>query len=161
MARVILLCGRICSGKTTYARALQRELPRAVTLSCDALMLTLFPDGTGEHHDMLTQRARLYLFGLSLDLLAIGADVILDWGFWTKAWRQEARDYYGERGISCELHAIDPSPEAWQRHMLARNEAVRRGAEQAYAVDDGLLVKLEALFEPPEDGEIDVLYRPD
>lgn len=161
MARVILLCGRICSGKTAYARALREKEPRLVVLSCDDLMLTLFPEGAGEHHDRLSRRARMYLFGLSLDLLRSGADVILDWGFWTRAWRDEARDFYARHGVDCAMHCIDPSPEVWRRHIQARNEAVRRGEETAYFVDEGLLAKLESLFEPPQDDEIDLWYHPD
>ena len=56
MPEVILLCGKICSGKTTYAQRLRTE-KNAVILSCDELMLTLFPQGAGEHHDLLAQRA--------------------------------------------------------------------------------------------------------
>lgn len=34
MAKVIAICGKICSGKTWYARQL-REQEQAVILSCD------------------------------------------------------------------------------------------------------------------------------
>ena len=37
--KVILLIGKICCGKTTYARTLGGML-----ISCDQLMQTLFPD---------------------------------------------------------------------------------------------------------------------
>lgn len=161
MAQAILLCGKICSGKTTYARELRRNRSRSMVLSCDELMLTMFPEGAGEHHDMLSERARQYLFDLSLELLASGVDVILDWGFWTREWRRKARAFYAEHGIDCELHYVDAPREVWLAHIQSRNEAVRSGTETAYFVDEALLAKLESRFEPPEQHEIDVLYHPE
>lgn len=161
MAQVILLCGKICSGKSTYALALQKERPSAVRLSCDDLMLVLFPEGAGEYHDMLAYRAQDYLFTLSVEALRAGCDVILDWGFWRKAWRDKARSFFAGHGVPCALHYVDAAPEVWRRHVEARNQAVQDGQTTAYFVDDGLIAKLESLFEAPDPEEIDVLYRPD
>ena len=161
MAKVILLCGKICSGKSTYARMLQKELPAAVSLSCDELMLTLFPEGTGEHHDTLALRAQQYLYALSLEVLAAGSDVILDWGFWRREQRDNTRAFYASHGIPCALHYVDSAPEIWQRHVAARNQAVRDGQVTAYEVDEGLIAKMESRFQAPEPEEIDVLYRPE
>ena len=161
MAQVILLCGKLCSGKSTYAKELQRRSPASVLLSCDKLMLSLFPDGAGNQHDMLSTRARRYLFALSLDILATGADVILDWGFWTKAWRDEARAFYQAHGVSCSLHYIDASPTVLARHIATRNDAVIHGKTTEYFVDEGLLAKMESQFEKPTDAEINVRYRPE
>lgn len=161
MAQVILLCGRIASGKSTYARLLRQEMPASVILSCDELMLTLFPDGAGEHHDKLAERARQYHFTISLALIQSGIDVILDWGFWTKQWREEARAFYAAHKVPCFLHYIDPAPEIWQRHIDARNRAVLEGTATAYYVDEGLLAKLASRFEKPDEAEIDVRYLPD
>ena len=159
MAQVILLCGRICSGNTTYARHLREEM-NAVVLSCDELMLTLFPQGAGEHHDALAERARNYQLDLARQLTGCGVNVILDWGFWTRAWRDEARAFFAERGIPCQLHYVDALPETWRRHISERNRAVREGRTQAYYVDDGLLRKLAARFEEPGEDEIDLRYVP-
>ena len=161
MSQVILVCGKLCSGKSTYARRLQSASPNAVILSCDELMLTLFPQGAGTHHDTLSERARTYLFSLSLDILKSGADVILEWGFWTKRWRQIARAFYESHGIACSLHYLDVTPEILQRHILARNQAVQQDATNVYAVDEGLLAKMNTFFEEPEQDEVDVWYQPE
>ena len=58
--KIILLIGKICVGKSTYARELGGML-----ISCDQLMQTMFPDGCGEDHDMLAGRARKYLLALA------------------------------------------------------------------------------------------------
>ena len=68
MAKVIMTCGKLCSGKSTYARKLQEELG-AIILSIDELMLTLFPEGAGEMHDIYAKRTEQYLLAQSLKIL--------------------------------------------------------------------------------------------
>lgn len=47
MAKVTQICGMLCSGKSTLARKVCAQ-SGAVLLSCDELMLSLFPeDGLG------------------------------------------------------------------------------------------------------------------
>ena len=41
MGKAILICGKICSGKSTYAARLKKET-NAVLLSVDEIMLDLF-----------------------------------------------------------------------------------------------------------------------
>ena len=50
MAKVILLCGKLCCGKTTYAEHLRAQ-NKAVLLSIDEVMLTIFGQYTGDRHD--------------------------------------------------------------------------------------------------------------
>ena len=103
MAKVIMTCGRICTGKSTYAEKLRKTLS-AVVLSVDEITLALFGHDTGEMHDTYVERAEKYLFEKSVELIETGINVILDWGFWTKEERQFARDFYSSHGIECELH---------------------------------------------------------
>ena len=60
MGKVILICGRLCCGKSTLARKLADERG-AVILSCDEVSLSLFPEGLGENHDAMTDRIKCYL----------------------------------------------------------------------------------------------------
>ncbi len=148
--RVILICGKICSGKSTYAEKLKREI-QAVILSCDEITLTLFEEGLGEHHDEMTERVKRYLFQKSLDLLEAGVSVILDWGFWKRAERDAARRFYEEQGIPYEMHYIEVSHEEWKLRIAKRNQIIEKGRDGAYFVDEGLAEKAEHLFEKPVD----------
>ena len=156
MAKVIMTCGRICCGKSTYARKLQ-ENRNAVVLSIDDITLTLFPEGAGEMHDTYALRAEQYLCSLSLQILRTGTDVILDWGLWTKAQRERLRAFYTEHGAEHEIHYLRLSPEEWERRIRKRNAEQNKEEPQSYYVDEGLLRKAESLFEEPSADETDVL----
>ncbi len=153
---VILLCGRIGSGKTTYAQMLCRE-KKAVLLSSDVLTLALTERGVD--HDLVAGTVHEYLFSHSLDLLYAGVSVILDWGFWTRQDRLAARRFYEERGIPCVLHYVSPSDTQWEKNIAMRNRAVQEGRTKAFYVDDGLLEKCILHFEVPQPEEVDVYYR--
>ena len=152
MSKIILITGKICCGKTSYAAQLCAD-GRAVALSCDELMLTLWPEGCGEAHDMYAERVKQYLLQKAAELCAADLDVVLDWGPWTRAGRAEICDYFRTRGIACELHHLAIPDTEWQRRIAKRNAA---GAPGAYFVDEGLLQKFAERYEVPSCDEADV-----
>ncbi len=154
MARVILICGRICSGKTHYCRKLKEE-GRAVLLSCDELTAALFDNALGEHHDRMLRRIKDYLHRKAAETVLAGADVILDWGFWSRAEREEASAFYAAAGVPYEWHYVEVSDSGWRQNIRARN----CGGNGGYAADEGLLAKMSSLFDPPAPDEIDVWVK--
>ncbi len=159
MAKVIMTCGKLCSGKSTYARRLQEE-SGAVILSIDELMLALFPEGAGEKHDTYVQRTEAYLLARSLDILRTGTDVILDWGLWRREQRERLRRFYAENGIENEIHYLKISDGEWDRRIRKRN-ADKKEEAASYYVDEGLLRKFKELFEAPSEDEADVIVDAD
>ena len=155
MAKAIVVCGKICSGKTTYAKKLCSER-RAALLSIDEVMLSLFGQHTGDMHDTYAARTKQYLLAKAAELVAADIDVVLDWGPWTKAGRAELRGDLAARGIACEVHAIDISDEIWRARLAKRNAAVEVGAAQAYFVDENLAAKVTSRYEAPDADEVDV-----
>lgn len=154
MAKVYMTCGKICSGKTTYANKL-RQKKKGVVLSVDEITLALFGQDAGESHDDYVARAEVYLFEKSLDIIEVGIDVILDWGFWTKRERDDARKFYEGRNIAYEFHYIDISDEEWHRRLAKRNKAVLENEVSAYFVDENLAKKFETIFEKPSEEEME------
>ena len=157
MAKVLLICGKIASGKSVYAEQIKQQ-ENAVLLSVDELVLSVLGSDLGEKHDEITARIQAYLFAKSVEIIRAGTNVLLDWGFWTKAKRQAARAFYESRGIACELHYIDVPDAVWHRNIAIRNQAVLDGKTDAYYVDEGLMLKLQSLFEAPDRSEIDVWH---
>lgn len=149
------MCGKICSGKSTYAEKLRTQ-HKAAALSVDEIMLALFGQNTGEKHDYYVEKIEKYLYRKSLDIIDCGINVILDWGFWTAAERKFAREFYASRDIDCELHYLDIGDEEWKNRIEKRNAAVTANISNAYFVDEGLAKKFADIFEKPDDNEIDV-----
>lgn len=155
MAKVIMTCGKICSGKSTYSEKLRIKY-NAVILSVDEITLALFGQNAGEKHDDYVERAEKYLFDKSLDIIGVGVNVVLDWGFWTKKERDDAKQFYRSKGVACEFHFIDISDEEWHMRVEKRNKDIAAGKADAYYVDDDLLAKADSIFERPGKEEIDV-----
>ena len=157
MGKVIMTCGKICCGKSTYARRLQAER-NAVILSIDEITLTMFPEGSGEMHDIYARRAEEYLLSLSLQILQAGTDVILDWGLWTRAQRDRLRSFWACHGVDNEIHYLRISKAEWDRRIRNRN-GQQTEELSSYFVDEGLLRKVETLFEEPAEDENVVLVE--
>ena len=160
MPKVYLICGKICSGKSTYAEQLRIQ-NNAVLLSTDEITLALFGQHCGDKHDDYVERTHSYLFNKSLELIEVGINVILDWGFWMKEERDYAREFYNSRNIECEFHYIDISDETWKARLKKRNSAILTEETTAYYVDDGLAQKCASIFEMPNADEIDVICQGD
>lgn len=150
--RAVLLIGRLCSGKTTYAHELMAR-ERAVLLSADALMQTMFPEPLGERYDVYSARCVAYLYRQARALVAAGVTVILDFGFWTRADRAAAVEALS--GIPLDWRYLAPPEDEWRRRIAQRNAQIESGQASSddYYVDDGLLRKLAARFEPPAASE--------
>lgn len=149
--RVILLIGRLCSGKSTYARQLVAE-ENAVLLSADELMQTLFPQGAGESHDLYARRCRAYLYHQARQLASQGMLPLMDFGFWSRSMRQEAAEALS--GLELDWRYLDVPQEEWHARITRRNAAIEAGLTGEYYVDEGLLAKCEALFEAPTQEEL-------
>lgn len=155
MAKAYLILGKICAGKSTYARKIM-DGRRAVLLSVDEITLSLFGQHCGDMHDEYVERTQMYLREKSLEILNADIDVVLDWGFWMKEERDEIREFYESRGILCEMHYIDIGDETWKARLVKRNREVETGETSAYFVDENLAAKFGAMFEKPDRSEIDV-----
>lgn len=154
MAKVIILCGKIASGKTTYAERLHRQ-KGAMILSCDDLMLRLFDSCLGDKHDETARRCSLFLYGQAEQLVQIGVDCVLDFGYWTRKEREEAKAYFAKRGIACELHYLKLAEEERIRRLDKRNQRLAGATHRVYRIEGELLKRLDKKFEPPLPDEID------
>ena len=149
MAKVFLICGKICSGKGFYTRQL-KEKEHAVVLS--------FHHALGDRRDAISADIKAYLHKKAVDIARAGCNVILDWGFWSCKERTDVSAYYKNADIDFEWHYIDISDADWAKNIEARNAAVAAGETTDYAVDSGLLQKVLTLFETPIPDEIDVWF---
>ena len=148
MAGVIALCGMICAGKSTLARKLGEELP-AVILNSDELTLAI-----PFEHNVVYPIVRDYLMCKAVEIVRAGANVVMDFGFWSRADRDHAKAFFAGAGVSLEWRYVSVTDGEWNRNIASRNEKVRKGEENSYFVDEGLAQKCLSLFEEPLPGEL-------
>jgi predicted kinase len=159
MAKVFLICGKICSGKSYYAKTLKDKY-NAVILSTDEVTFDLIRNEQGEFYNVFAERVNLYLRKKAVEICKVGANVILDWGFWTRNDRQSISDYFKSQGIAYEWHYLDVSDALWQRNITERNQRIAEGnGGSDFFVDDGLLNKCLTMFEVPDADEMDVWHK--
>lgn len=159
MGKVYLICGKICSGKSYYAKLL-KEKYTAVILSTDEVTYELINNEQGEFYNIFAQRVNNYLKKKAAEICKAGANVILDWGFWTKENRTDISSYLKSQDVSYEWHYIDVDDATWNRNIEERNKRIEEGnGGSDFYVDEGLLNKLLSMFEIPEKAEMDVWYE--
>ena len=159
MGKVILTCGKICSGKSYYSKQLKEKL-NAVIISPDEATYELLNNEQGEFYDIFSKRLSKYLTKKVGEIAKTGANVIYERGLWSKIERQEVRDYYKNLGIDCEIHYVCVNDETWKQNIFERNKRVQDGEGGSdFNLDEGLMKKLESLWEEPTEEEYDVLYK--
>ena len=157
MAKVVLICGKICSGKSYYASKLKENM-NAVVFSCDELIKDIFPYDLNRRHDEITSRVKPYLHRKASEVAKAGTNVVLDFGFWSNKEREEVSNFYADLNICFECHYIDISDKDWATNIEERNRRVTEGSSKDYYIDDGLLSKMNSLFEKPSKQKMSVWY---
>lgn len=159
MAKVILICGKICSGKTYYSNMIKDKY-NAVIISSDEATYELINNEQGEFYNIFSERLNKYLTKKVGEIVKLGANVIFERGLWTKEDRINTKKYYKEKNIECEIHYIYVDNETWKKNIAERNKRVQegRGGSDFY-LDEGLMKKLESMWEEPTDNEYDILYK--
>lgn len=156
MSRIIAICGKICSGKSYYAKQI-KEKENAVILSTDEATYDLIDNKQGEFYNVFAERVNKYLMKKAAEIVKAGCNVILDWGFWTKAERQETTKYFNQFGVDVEWHYIDIEQSRWQQFIEERNTKIQSGnGGSDFYIDEGLFNKMISKFEEPTKDEMNI-----
>jgi predicted kinase len=154
-ARLILTCGLPGAGKTTLARQLAADRG-AVGLTKDEWLWAL---GSTPWDAPIQEKVEHELWRLAQEILGLGLSVVLDFGLWARAERDELRSVARGLGVGVELHYLDvPAGELWRR-IDARNSQPPWDGYPIRRTDlDGWLRLFQApdaaelaLFDPPPD----------
>jgi predicted kinase len=152
-ARLVLICGLPASGKSTLARRLAPQID-AIRLDKDGWVTQL---GGDVWDDAFRVRVEQQLWQLSLDLLARGQNVILEWGHWARVERDEKRLGARALGVGVELHYLHAPLE----ELIARAE--RRNVSGEWTAAPMQRAHFEAwatIFQPPDEEEMSLFDEP-
>ena len=152
MATLHLMVGLPCSGKTTLAHQLESERS-ALRLTPDEWHLRLFGQDVEEpEHDARHNLIEALLWDVAARALALGTNVILDFGFWSRDEREDFRARARQLGASSEVHFLDVPEAELLRRLAARNSQTAPGA---YRIPEELMKAWIALFQAPDLDELE------
>lgn len=145
-----IVIGFIGSGKTTFARQLEKETG-AVRFTKDEWMVRLFgntpPKDTFEEYD--SKMASLST-DMALKCLAAGIDIILDEGFWVKEQRDEIRERVQRVGAIPRMYYLKVPREVMKARTLRRTE---ESPIDSFTIDEESFNHYWQFFQPPDKDE--------
>lgn len=156
MAKLILVCGPVGAGKTTYSLSLSKEVG-AVRFSIDPWMQTLFSeDMTSLDYSWMIKRVnRCYeqIWEVSEQILSLDGNVVLDLGFTTKAQRELFTNRAKGLNIYFELHYLD-APKDIRKKRIEKRNIEQDPAVYSFEVTDMMFHFMEPRFEIPDQEEL-------
>jgi predicted kinase len=138
------------SGKTTVARRLEQE-HAALRLTADEWLHELHPTLSGDALDAERDPVERVQWRVAERVLAIGGNVVLDWGLWAR----EERDHYRSRarsiGARVVLCVLDPPLAEIRRRLALRNAQLPGGT---FTITDARLDDALTFFQRPTVAEL-------
>jgi predicted kinase len=151
VATLILICGLPGAGKTTLAKQIERERP-ALRLSPDEWIAVILADPNDQAElDRLRTPVETVQWDVAMRVLALGVDVVIEWGFWSREERRVFRERAQALGHRVELRYLEVgNDELWER-LSRRNADVPPGS---FVVTKDQLDLWSSWFEPPAPEEM-------
>ena len=135
---------------------LARELEdkcAALRLTPDEWQLRLFgQDAEEPEHNARHSLIEALLWEVASRALALGTNVILDYGFWAREEREEYRSRARQLGASSEVHFLDVSPEELLRRLARRNA---QRSLTAFYIPEAMMQPWIAFFQNPTLDELE------
>lgn len=144
MPTVHMIHGFVGAGKTTFSKKLEKEI-KAIRFTPDEWMCRLYGNNPpATHFDEYETSIKKVIRDTAEKVLATGADVILDYGFWKKSDRDETRKWAKDIGASTKLYALQCPDEIMKTRTLKRSAEMPEGA---LAIDKNALNEFRSRFE--------------
>lgn len=145
---LFLTVGLPCTGKTTAARRIE-SAHAALRLTKDEWVKALYgPENPAAATDVIEGR----LIRVGLRTLALGTNVVIDFGLWSRDERSALRRAAADIGATVEMHYFALAP-AEQRERRDRRQA--DAPHTTWPMSDAELAGWAAVFDVPTPGELD------
>lgn len=152
MATLHLMVGLPCSGKTMLAKKLEQECS-ALRLTPDPWQIGLFGQDANEpEHDARHSFIEAMLWDIASRALALGTNVILDYGFWAREEREDYRLRAKRLGVSSEIHYLDVPEEELLRRLAVRNA---QPSQETFHISEESMRPWIAFFQKPSPEELE------
>jgi predicted kinase len=146
------MVGLPCSGKTTLAQKLESE-QSALRLTPDEWQVRLFgQDAEEPEHDVRHTLIETMLWNIASRALALGTNVILDFGFWAREEREDFRLRAKQLGASSEVHFLDVSEDEMMRRLSVRNS---QPSQESFHIPEDTMKPWIAFLQRPTADELE------
>ena len=153
MPTLHLMVGLPCSGKTTYAKKIEKEC-NALRLTPDIWHLQLFgQDAEDDAHNKSHDTIEKIMWDVAERVLTLGNNVILDFGLWAKVERDDFRARAKALGADCKIHFMDVPTEELFRRLEIRNE---NHQDKSFIIQPYQMEEYIKIFQPPMADEISI-----
>jgi len=145
------MVGLPCSGKTTLAKKLETELG-ALRLTPDEWHRFLYgQDAAHPEHDERHSKIEALQWNIAADALTRGLDVILDFGLWTRAERDDFKQRGTALGAQTKIHYLEVSTEELFKRLQVRNSLA---SDDVTFIPIAMMERYLPLFEAPDAEEL-------
>ncbi|WP_261565157.1 AAA family ATPase [Frankia gtarii] len=156
---VVMMCGLPGSGKSTYARALERRGYSRLSID-EIVWIWAGRDGAEldpAEYEHLKSTAEQQLWDDLIRLLEAKVPTVIDYSFWNRATRDRYKAVIESHGCRWELVRLKADLETLRRRLAIRNQ---RNDANSVTVSDELLERYFANFqEPAGEGERVILQE--
>jgi len=152
LSEIVLCCGKVCSGKSTFVKILEEQF-QYYTFSADDWMLKLY-DETEDRvvFDKNLLRCTELIYSVSEKILKNNStnNIALDFGFWKKTNRNEIRDRFSKLGYSVSLVYF---PIEFEQQITNMNKRQKTQRIVHYHFNRETVYTLNMYFEEPDNTE--------
>lgn len=152
-----VICGFIGSGKTTFARKLEKE-KGAIRITKDEWIIKIFGNKItsdnkfAEYDKKVTELAKHIAF----KILESGSDVIIDEGFWAKSQRDDLKKKILDLGAKPILYYVEYSVEKMRERVVNRSKTP---PEDSFEISGEMFDSYVKYWEPPVKDEEFILAK--
>lgn len=140
------MVGLPCSGKTTRAKELEKEL-FALRLTPDEWRVNLFGhDIADPDHDKRHYLIEDMLWQVAAHALSFGTNIILDFGFWAKEERDDYRARAQKLNARSEIIFMDVEEDELLKRVKQRNENL---TNTIHSIPESSMLSAFRIFQKP------------
>ena len=151
-----VIIGFIGSGKTTFAKKLEKETG-ALRFTKDEWVIAIFGhDPTIDGFETYDNRISTLGVDVALYCLKAGNDVIIDQGFWVRSQRDEIREKIEKAGGKVQLYYVKNTHETMKQRVSKRNQ---KPPADAFIISQKMYDGYKKYFEEPSPEEKCILVE--
>lgn len=139
-----LIVGFIGSGKTTFAKKLEKKAG-ALRFTKDEWFIRIFGnDPTIDGFEKYDERITNLCIDIALECLRAGNDVIIDDGFWFRSQRDDTRKRIKKLGANAQLYYVKCSDKKMKQRTSKRSE---NPTKDAFRIDEVMFDSYKKYFD--------------